>query len=81
MSALEILSAAAGVPVETILALWRKIGEASPDALEKIEEQIAKMSAPLAPTNILAVSQLVLPEALNIAQGKLEPKDHPSDLI
>jgi hypothetical protein len=56
-------------------------GNASPEIKPKADEWIAKLDAAIAPENLAALGTAVIGELGNISQGKLDPREHPSDAI
>jgi len=57
------------------------IAQRYPDVAPKAQELVAALSAAVAAENLVALATALPGEIANIAQGKLDPRDHPSDAI
>ena len=79
MNAFDILIAAqfAGGKLSELLDA---IAAQYPDAAPALADLKSKFEAPLSSGNIAALSGAVIPELLDIAHGKINPRNHPSDL-
>ena len=81
MSILEILKLITGASATGLVDLLKGVSAKAPDLAPLAEEWIAKIATAASPANLLAVNTAVVAELANIAQGKLDPHDHPSDSI
>lgn len=78
MTILQMLQKA-GLAVADVEAVLAKAGDALPDLKPQIDDIVAKLNASIDPANLVAVAQAIPTELMNIAQGKLDPHDHPGD--
>ena len=78
MTILDILSNA-GFATEAFIAFLRKLQQAAPDLAPTIEVKIAELNAAVSEQGIAALKEVLLVEIPNIAQGEIDPRDHPSD--
>lgn len=79
MNLLQILSNAAGVPVEKIVTWLENAAAALPDAAPEINTLIERIRSPLTAELLGNLSMAVIAELKDIASGHIVPKDHPSD--
>jgi hypothetical protein len=79
MTIVQWLEVLAG-PGAPLVALLRKVAEELPDLAPAIQEWIAKLESIPAAGNLAEVGAAIPRELLNIASGKLEPTNRPSDL-
>lgn len=80
MTLLEILVKAGGESKKLIDMLeWVKAEV--PDLAGTASDILERLDAPLAPSNIANVAVATFPELVNIAQGKLDPRKHPGDVV
>lgn len=79
MTILELLQRAATLPVAKLVAVLEDVaadgGEFGPVARELLNSLNGAVSA----ADLAAIGAAIPGELLNIAQGKLEPREHPSD--
>jgi len=80
MTILQILEKLAGGSLN-VIAFLERAAEAAPDLAPKAQELIALLQSAASQANLVAVASALPGEIANIAQGKLEPKDHPSDAV
>lgn len=78
MTILELLSKMVG-PAGGLLKFLERAGQTAPDLKPVADEWIAKLSAAIAQENIINLAKVLPEEIANIASGKIEPRDHPSD--
>lgn len=81
MTALQILQILVGASAPEIVALLQKLASLSPDSAGRIQEILAELNEATGIANLTAVSAAVLKELGDIAQGRVDPRDHPSDGI
>ena len=79
MTLLEIIAKWAGLAGPELIVLLRKAGDTSPDLKPKADEWIAALQAAASPANLANVARAVISELGDIGQGKIHPKNHPSD--
>ena len=79
MTLLQLLEKAAGIPAATLVALLELLAAAQPEVAEQVASIIAKLKAAIPVNNLVAVAEALPSEIANIAQGKIDPRDHPSD--
>ena len=79
MNIQDILSKAAGVPLEALRALILAGVKASPDLAPQAEALLKWMDSAATPEALIELASTILAEANDIAKGKVTPKDHPSD--
>lgn len=79
MTLIQLLEKAAGFPVATLISLLELLAQAQPEVAEQVASIIAKLKAAIPVGNLVAVAEALPKELANIAQGKLDPRDHPSD--
>jgi hypothetical protein len=78
MTILDILNrfASAG---DGLVAFLTRAGAAAPDLKPKADEWIARLQEAVSLKNLTTLASVLPGEIANIAQGKLEPRSHPSD--
>lgn len=64
-----------------LIVLLEKGGDVAPDLKPVADEWIAKLNAAASIENLAAVAPALVAELSNIAQGKIEPRDSPSNAI
>lgn len=79
MSLLDLIIRAAGEPASKLISILRAVAAAAPSLAADAEAIIAKLEEPLAIGNLVAVAEMLPGEIANIVQGKLDPREHPSD--
>lgn len=72
---LKVLGFAADGLADYLRAIATKFPELEPT----VAEWLAKLEAPLSGDNLVAVFKVLPEQLLNIVQGKLDPRPHPSD--
>jgi hypothetical protein len=78
---LEILSAAAGVPVDVIEQFFADVKEKAPDLAPVVDKFLADLGSGVNPEAVAAVVKVLPAEVLDILRGILKPEDHASDGI
>jgi len=78
MTLLDILKKA-GLAVDPLRKVVGKVGELAPDLAAESDMILAQLDAPVALENLVALAAALPGEIKNIAQGKIDPRDHPSD--
>jgi len=78
MTLLDLLKKALGGldPLEDKL---KAVAEAAPDAAPLINELLGKLAGAVPVENLVALAAALPGEIADIAKGKLDPRDHPSD--
>lgn len=79
MTILDLLSKAAGFPTSKLIEILRAFAAAVPDSAAEVNAIIAKLEAAIPLDNLISVAEALPRELANIAQGIIEPRDHPSD--
>lgn len=77
---LKTLGQAAGQVADLKVVLAMVVAK-FPDAASLLNPIIAALDAPVTPESLAALGPEVLKEALDIAQGKIDPRDHAGDSI
>ena len=80
MTLLDLLKKAAFAG-DDLVQFLNVIAQRYPDVAPKAQELVAALSAAVAAENLVALATALPGEIANIAQGKLDPRDHPSDAI
>jgi hypothetical protein len=80
MTLLELFNKAAKGALD-LEARLSDLQQKYPDAAVELGELKAKLLAGVDPVNLAAVGAAIPGELLNIAQGKIEPRDHAGDAI
>lgn len=70
----------AGLAAPRLIEILRAAAEKFPDYAAEITDIIAKIEAAIPQSNLIAIAEALPREIANIAQGNLDPRDHPSDL-
>lgn len=78
MKILDILEKAAGAG-SGLVDVLEKAKAAAPDLAGEIDGVLAKLGAAVDPANLVALAEAIPGEIANIAKGKIDPRDHPSD--
>ena len=81
MTLLDIITKWAGISGSKLIEFLEAAAAAAPDLAPKAEEWIDALKAAGSPENLVALASVLPAEIANIAQGKLDPRDHPSDDI
>ena len=79
MSLLDLLMRAAGKGLPNLVALLESIASKSPDLAPIARQWIEALNGVAGPANLANVAAAVARELGDIAQGKINPKSHPSD--
>ena len=80
MTILQALMIMAGART-SLLELLREAGVAAPDLKPKADEWIVALESAADVPNLVRLASLLPSEIANVAQGRVFPKDHPSDAI
>ena len=80
MTILQFLLKLAG-PALGLEAFLKRVGEAAPDLKPEADNILLKLGMAADPVNLAAVGAAIPGELLNIASGKIDPRNHPSDLV
>jgi hypothetical protein len=78
MTLLDILIKA-GLAGAGLIALLRKAALQAPDLADAINKLIDELLAVVDQNNLVRLATVLPAEIANIAQGKIDPKDHASD--
>lgn len=79
MTLLELLQRAAGAPVAKLIEILRAGAAAAPDLADEAEAIIRALQEAIPVSNLVAIAEALPREIADIAQGKIDPRDHPSD--
>lgn len=80
MNILDILTKGAGVPAGKIRELILAGAKAVPELADEAQLIVAAMDSALSTDELLELGGTIIAEARGIAAGKIDPRDHPSDL-
>lgn len=64
-----------------LVGFMEKVGEKAPDLKPIADSWIASLNEGIAPDNLVNLASVLPGEIAALAQGKVTPKDHPSDSI
>lgn len=78
MTLIDILTKA-GLAGDELLGFLGSVAEKFPDLAPKAQELAAKLATAIAADNLVALASALPAEIAQIAQGKLDPREHPSD--
>jgi len=78
MTILDILQKAAGA-AGALVAVLNRAKAALPDLAPEVDKIITELNTAISANNLVALAEALPKEIANIAQGKLDPRDHPSD--
>lgn len=78
MTLLALLKLAGGA-ADDLLHFLNTVGQRFPDLAPKAQELSAALSAAVTSDNLVALASELPKELVNIAQGKIQPRDHASD--
>ncbi len=81
MTIFDILKLAAGFSAEELTAFLNSIAQKFPDLAPAAMKLLADLAAAAAPANLVALAEALPKELASIGQGRLDPRDHPSDSI
>jgi len=79
LNILDILTKGAGIPADTVRRLILAGAKAVPDLADEAQALIDKLDATLTSEKLIALGAEIMTEANDIAHGKIDPRDHPSD--
>lgn len=79
MTVLELLQKALGGSLPNLIQLLESVAVNAPDLAPKAREWIEALNGVAGPANLANVATAVVRELADIGQGKLNPKNHPSD--
>lgn len=79
MTILDLLTKASGIPVDKLKTLIQAGAETVPDLAADADKIIAELDAALSPEAIGNLVTTVGAEIKNIASGKFDGREHPSD--
>ena len=79
MTILDILLKAGGAAAG-LVGLLNHIKVKYPDSAIEIDKILAGLAQAVAPESLISLAESLPKELANIAQGKLDPRRHPSDL-
>jgi hypothetical protein len=79
MSILDVLAKAGGAAA-ALVNLLAKIQTAAPDLAAEADKVLAGLTEAIAPDNLVRLAEALPQELVNISQGKLDPRRHPSDV-
>lgn len=71
----------AGAKVADLKHILDWVAANAPDLAEKANALADQLNAPISAENLAALGAAIPGELLNIAQGELEPRNHPGDAI
>lgn len=80
MKILDLL-ATMGLAAPQLVAFLEQVKASSPDLAPLADRWLLDLNSAVSVQNIATLAEVILPELSNIARGKLDPKDHPSDSI
>lgn len=64
---------------DSLLKFLNNVAWRYPDLAPKAQEIIAALTATVSLASLISLASALPKEIANIAQGKIEPRDHPSD--
>jgi hypothetical protein len=79
MTLLDILLKAGG-SAGLLVELFNKVKAKLPDLAPQIDQLLASLSVAVSQANLVALAAALPAEIAAIAQGKLDPRKHPSDI-
>lgn len=80
MNPLDVLKAGA-VAADELVKFLNRIAQEVPSLAPKAQELIGKLTSPLAPSNLTAIGTAVVSQIGDMAHGKFDPHDSPSNRI
>jgi len=80
LTLLDLIRKAAG-PADDLLQFLNMVGQRFPDLDPAARELLAKLTAAVEIQSLTALASALPAEIANIAQGKLDGRRHPSDLV
>ena len=79
MTILHLIEKAIGGSLPNLVALLESVAANAPDLAPKAREWIEALNGVAGPANLANVGAAVMRELADIGQGKIVPKNHPSD--
>lgn len=79
MSLLDILTKAGGAAA-ALVTLLGKVKDVAPDLGGEVDKILSELAGAVASDNLIALAEALPKELAGIAQGKLDPRQHPSDV-
>jgi hypothetical protein len=79
MTFLDILLKA-GLAADSLVELLKEVKEKLPDLAPLADKFLEALSMAVDPASLIALAEALPKELANIAQGKLDPRRHPSDV-
>lgn len=80
MTLIDLLKKAAFAG-DDLLKFLNNVAQQFPDLATKAQELAASLSVAISAENLVSVAAALPAEIANIAQGKLDPRQHPSDMV
>lgn len=68
-----------GAKVADLKAMLQWVIRNVPDLAPAAIDMLSKLDAPIDAANVLDLAKSILPEAMDIVHGKLDPRFHPGD--
>lgn len=78
MTILDIIQKAAGA-AGALVALLNRVKDELPDLAPEVDKVLAGLNAAISAESLVSLASALPGEIANIAQGKIEPREHPSD--
>lgn len=79
MRLIDLLVRAGGLPAAKLLEVLQWVIVNAPDLADEARQIMDKLNAAVPLENLLSVAAILPTEIANIAAGKIDPRDHPSD--
>ena len=79
MRLIDLLQRAGGIPVAQLIAVLEWVVANAPDLADEARAIMEKLNAAVPLENLLSIAAVLPVEIANIAAGKIDPRDHPSD--
>ena len=80
MTILDIMTRS-GIAGSQLIALLSRIGSRFPELATELEIWTEQLGKAIEPGRLVELSVEVVKEVHDIARGKLDPRDHPSDAL
>ena len=78
MTILQLLEKMVG-PAAGLLNLLERAKESAPDLAPQIDDWIIKLTSAASAGNLVALATELPKEIANVAAGRIDPRNHPSD--